>query len=455
MKIAIFGAGKLGLNVLSALIDGDNQITVIDTNENKLEGIAKQYDVLTYAGDAKRISLLKTINIHTYDFALFCTASDDINILSASFAKSLGCSKVVARVTEPEHMEQIDYLCQAMNLDAIINPDMIIAGEIFRYLIEKYSLSNGIFTSKKIAVVEIVAERDAKILNKSIKMFRTIMPNVLVAGISRNGKVLIPHGEDVIQPGDILYLVGERAQLIKYAKMYRKKSKAGDVKKVMIVGGGRTGYYLSKKLSEYGAFVKIIEQDEKRCVYLSTKIKNAMVLNGNGTDLSLLEEEHVDEMDAFVSVTGFDEENLLLALTAKSHGVDDVISKISHEGYDELVTKLGIDIVLNPIDISTSTILRIIRGSKRVISTVLLQGQAELVELYIDDNLSIVNTPLRKLKLPDYVLFAAINRNSETIIPDGNDVLLPGDHLIVICLVSHIGFIEKLLKSESKFSFLK
>jgi len=455
MKIAILGAGKLGLSVLDALLDSDHDITLVDTNESKLTKLAQKYDVMTYLGDARTVEMFRQIDIRTYDFVLCCTSSDDVNILAASIAKKLGCRKSVARITEPEHMNQMDFICNNFDIDAVINPDMLITSEIYRYLIEKYSLSNGVFTTKRIALIEIEADRDSRLAGKPITAFRDILPNTLVAGISRHGKLLIPHGADMINPGDILYLVGEKDEMLKYAKMFIKRRRKSDARRVMIIGGGRTGYYLAGKLSDYGAMVKVIEQDEQRCTYLSNHLRNVMILHGSGTDIPLLEEENLDQMDAFISVTGFDEENLLLALTAKNHGVEDVISKISHENYEELITKLGIDIVLNPLDISTSTILRMINGSKRVLSTVLLQGQAELLELYIDDTMGMINTPLKDLDLPDYVLFAAINRGTATIIPGGNDMLKPGDHLIMVCLLSHIGFIEKLISPTHKLNLLK
>lgn len=454
MKIAILGAGKLGLRITEALIDGDYDITIVDTNEDKLNHISQQYDVLTFNGDARRISLLKQIGVDTCDFLISCTSSDDTNIFTASSAKALGCKKVVARVTAPEHMAQSDFICQNFNIDAIVNPDLLITGEIYRYLVEKYSLSNGVYTNKRIAMIEVPAEKEPRVIGKPITEFRNILPNTLVVGISRHGKVVIPHGNDGIEKDDILYLVGEKKEMLDYAKNFSRR-KRSDAQKVMIVGGGRIGFFLAQKLSEYGALVKLIEVDEKRCHYLSNNLNNVMVLHGSGADMSLLEEENFDEMDAFVTATGFDEENLLLALTAKNHGVEDVISKVSHESYNELTSKIGIDVVLNPMDISASTIMRIISGSKRVLSSVLLQGQAELLEIYVEEKMGITHTAVKDLNIPDYAIIAAINRGTKTIIPRGDDTIEPGDHLIIVCLLSHIGYIEKLIKPNTKINLMK
>lgn len=449
MKIAILGAGKFGRRILEALVDGDYDITIIDTNQDKLSIVEQQFDVATVVGDARKVSVLKQIGIETYDFLISCTSYDDANIISASAAKALGCKKVIARLTSSEHMGQTDFICQHFHIDAIINPDLLITGEIYRYLVEKYSLQNGVYTNKRIAMIEIEAKKESRIIGKPISVFRDFLPNTLVVGISRHGKVIIPHGNDEINEDDILYLVGEKEEMIDYANSFSKKKK-DKAQKIMIIGGGRTGFYLARKLSEYGSLVKLIESDRKRCTFLSNNLKNVMVLNGSGTDMRLLDEEDLDEMDAVIAATGIDEENLLIALTAKNHGIKDVISKVSHENYDDQDYDLGIDMVLNPMDISATTILRILSGSKRVLSSVLLQGQAELLEIYVDSNMKMLNHKLKDLDLPDYAIIAAINRGTKTIIPTGEDEIKPGDHLIIVCLISHIGYIEKLIKHTNK-----
>lgn len=454
MKIAILGAGKLGTTLTETLLAGDNDITVVDINEKRVQHIAQTYDILTYPGDIHRIGLLREIGIDQFDFALAVTGSDDANIFAASCAKALGCKKVLARVTSPEHMQQTDFICQNFHIDAVINPYVLITGEIYRYLVEKYSLSNGVYTNKRIAMLELDAEKEPRVLGKPITEFRSILPDTLVVGISRRGQVIIPHGNDTIEAGDIIYLVGEKKAMLEYSKKFTRK-RGRDTQKVMVIGGGRTGYFLGQKLSEYGAAVKIIESDEKRCYELSDKLRNVMVLHGNGNDISLLEEENLEEMDAFVAATGFDEENLLLALTAKNRGVPDVIAKVSHENYDDLTSQMGIDVVLNPMDLSASAILRIVNGSKRVLSSVLLQGQAELLEIYVDETMNIINKPLRDLDLPSYAIIAAINRGTKTIIPGGNDKILPGDHIIVVCMLSHIGYIETIIKPHEKLNIFK
>ena len=452
MKIVILGAGKLGTRLVEALVDGDYDVTLVDNNDEKLNRLAQLYDVMTVAGDARTVELLREVGVHDADFLLSATTSDDTNILAASFAKVLGCKYVAARVREPEHMNQLEFIREHYNIDTIINPDLLITGEIYRYLIDKYTLSNGIYTFDKIALIEFEAAKIPELIGKNLIEFRNYMPEFLVIGLSKNGKIIIPHGQVVIESKDLIYLIGEKEAVFKLSKRVHSKFHHADARKVMIIGGGKTGYYLARRLAEYGSKVKIIEQDRQRCHYLTNKLRNVMVLNGDGANIQLLEDEDLDQMDAFVTCTGYDEENLLLALTAKNHGIEDVISKVSHESYKELLSKLGIDIVLNPLDISASTLLRTIRGSKRVLSSVLLQGQAEIMEIFASDRMNMLNIPLKHLNLPDYIIIAAIRRGTETIIPDGNTTIKDGDRVIIVCLVSHIGYVEKLTRPTMRIN---
>ena len=451
MKIAIVGAGKLGLKVINALVGGDHAITVFDVNEAVLNKISQQYDVMTVAGNAKQISLLKDRGIENFDFLIACTDSDEQNIVIAAFAKKLGCSKVIARVRDPEHMNQMDFIMETMNIDHIVNPDLSITKEIYKYLVEKYTLTNGIFSSGKVSLVQFKVQKYRKLIGLSMIEVSKVLPNMLVVAISRNGKIIIPHGKTVIDEHDTLYLIGEKSQIVELHKKVHEKGKYTNLQKVMIIGGGKTGYYLAGKLSEFGIAVKLIEKSKERCYYLSTHLDDVMVLHGDATDTSLLEEENLDEMDACVAATGFDEENLLLALIAKQRGVEDVISKVSHQSYKDLIEKMGIDMALNPLDIVASTILRYIQGSKKIIASLLIQGQAEIMEIIASNEMKLANVPLKDVALPDGVLIAAIHRGQQVIIPNGDTRILEDDKVTIFCLLTDIGELEKLFTAKKAF----
>ena len=454
MKVAIVGAGKLGINIAKALLEGDNSVTVVDIDEQKLQKVSGQMDVMTVNSNAKEISALKAMGVSSYDFLITATKNDETNIVIASFAKKLGCDKVIARIRDPEHMQQLEFIKETMGIDYIVNPDLGITVEIYKYLAEKYTLSNGIFSSGKISLLEFHVDRYKDLIGLPITEFRQKLPNMLVVAISRNGKVIIPHGEDVIKDDDFLYVVGEKEPIQRLNSKVHERGKYTDLQKVMIMGGGKTGFYLAKMLSEFGAAVKIIEADRERCRYLSTHLDDVMVLRGHASDMNLLEEENIDSMDAVVTATGFDEDNLLLALTAKQRGVEDVIAKVSRSTYHDIISNLGIDMVLNPLDISTSTIVRLVQGNKKVLSSQLIQGQAELMEVIASPHMDFVGVPLRDLNLPRSVIIAAIHRGSDVIIPTGDTIILEGDRVIMLGLISDLSSTEKLLKDNSKLHLL-
>lgn len=453
MKIAIVGAGKLGIRITESLLEGDHSITIIDKNEELIQRINASLDVLTVAANGKEVATLKELDIDTYDFLIATTDRDEKNIVISAIAKKLGCSKVVARIRDPEHVNQLKFIKETMNIDHVTNPDLSIAYEINKYLVEKYTLNNGVFNTTDAAILEFRAYKMPGIANGTVKNAKDILGEINVIAISHKGKVRIPKDDLIIHEKDFVYIVGKCEHITELDKKVHEKGKYTDIQKVMIAGGGKTGYYLAKMLLDFGASVKIIEFDKKRCQYLSVHLKDALVLHGDATDIDLLENENYDEMDAFVTATGFDEENLLLALMAKQSNIEDVIAKISRESYSGLIENMGIDMALNPIDISASHVLRFIQDH-RIISSQIIQGQAEMSEVVADEDMVLVDKPLKNLNLPKDVMIAAVLRGSELIIPDENTVIRNGDKIIIIGLLSEVGDLEKLIKSK-KIGFFR
>lgn len=448
MKVAIIGAGKLGITITEALLGGDNEVTLVDKNGELLQKVGNQLDLLTVTANAKQIDVMKELKIWTYDYLAAVTDNDEKNIVICSFAKHLGCPQVIARIRDPEHFKQIDFIKEAMGIDYIVNPDMSISNEIYKYLVEKYSLTNGSYASGKIAVVEFSTDKLPVLIDKPIRYVSRILGDMLVTAISRNGKVIIPKGDTILLKGDRLYVLGLDEPIRKLNDIVHDKDQYTDLQRVMIAGGGKVGYYLAQKLSQFGVSVKLIEIDRSRCQYLSEHLDNVMVLHGDATDPNLLEEENIDEMDAFVTVTGYDEENLLLALMANQHNIEDVVAKVSRKSYAQLIEKMGISMALNPLDMTATNILRFIQGSTHIIFSQLIQGQAEFIEIAADHHMRMMNIPLSQLDLPEGVIIAAIHRGEEAIIPTGSTVIKEGDRVIILCLLSNITKLEKLFHSR-------
>ena len=448
MKIAIVGAGKLGTKLITALSGSNHSLIVMDNRDEVLNKVSQLFDVMTVKGNGKQLSFLKENGIGSCDFLIACTDSDTENIVIASLAKSIGCKKVIARVREPEFMNNMGAIRENFSIDYTVNPDLAITNEIYKYLVEKYTLTNGIFTSGMVSLVQFKVKKYRSLIGRSMTEIPQIFPNMLIAAISRNGKIIIPHGDSVIEENDYVYLVGERSEIGAIHKKVYERGKYTNLQKVMIIGGGKTGFYLASKLADFGISVKLVEKDRQRCYYLSTQLDDVMVLCGDATDGTFLDEENIDDMDAVVTATGFDEENLLLALLAKQKGIEDVISKISHDGYKGLIESMGVDMALNPLDIITSTVLRYIQGDKRVISSLLIQGQAEILEFIASKEMKIIGKKLKDLDLPSGVLITAIHRGNSVIIPKGNDAILEDDKVTVFCLLSDLADLEGLFTNK-------
>lgn len=453
MKIAIIGAGKLGITIAESLLFGDNEITLVDKNNELLQKLSNQMDLLTVTANAKQITVLKQMEIWTYDYLVAVTPEDEKNIVICSFAKKLGCPRVIARIRDPEHVSQIEFIKECMNIDYIVNPDLAISNEIYKYLVEKYSLNNGYFSAGKISILEFKTNKLPALIGKPVCEVSDILPHMLITAVSRNGKVIIPHGDTVLKENDSLYVVGESEPLLKLSETVHENKKYTDLQRVMIAGGGKTAYFLAQSLAAFGVAVKIIEIDKKRCQYLSEHLNNVMILHGDATDQNLLTEENIDDMDAFVTVTGYDEENLLLALLANQKDIEDVVAKVSRKSYATLIEKMGISMALNPLDITASSILRFIQGSNRIVSSQLIHGQAELVQIAVDSQMKMKGTPLRQLNLPDSLMIAAIYRKNHVLIPTGNTVIQEGDRVIVMCLLSNMPDLEKLFRVKRRGLF--
>ena len=438
MNIVIVGAGKLGKTLAYTLLRGNHSVTVIDKNDKKLEKLSLQMDIQTVNANGKEVAVLKDLNIAACDYLIAVTSFDEVNMTIAAFAKKLGCKHVIARVREPEHMGQLDFIKDTMKIDYLVNPDLAISNEIYKFLVEKHSLNNGIFSSAGISMIEFSAKMIPNLIGLPLHQTNNIFPNMLVVAISRKGKIIIPSGDDIITDADSLYVIGKREPIGELNEKVHEEGRYNNLQKVMIIGGGKTGLFLAQKLSKFGISVKIIERKLDRCYYLADRLENVMILHGDGTDRQLLEDESIQDMDGFVTATGFDEDNLLLALMAKEYNIDEVVAKVSRSIYAPLVSKLGVDMAVNPIDIVTSNIAKTIQGRKKFITNQLVQGQAEITEFVASSNMKIANRPLKNINIPKGVIIGAIHRGHEEIIPDGNTVIRDGDRVVIFSLLTAV-----------------
>lgn len=447
MKVMVVGAGKLGYKLAESMALEDMDVTVVDHNQKTLDFVNENLDVLTVLANGIEINVLKELGIHHYKLLVATTNSDETNTLICSLAKKLGCETTIARIRNPHYMEQLDFIKDELGIDYIINPDLATAQAIEKYLLKNYNFYSGEFVSGKVQMIDFNIEHMEEFVGKRLMDLESF-EGLLITAISRNGVIVIPNGSTELLANDTIYVIGKTTDIEKLNNRISKDIIRKEIERVMILGGSNIGYYLAQKLTKDNILVTLVEQNKERCQQLSEDLGDILIIHGDGTDIHLLEEEGISSMDAFVGVTGFDEENLLMALMAKQSGVPKTIAKISRQNYTKIIDRLGIDAALNPIYITASEVLKVIRGGKIVSVSLLLGGDGEVTEIIIGKDLPIVGKSLEELKLPKGIIIGVIVHDGEVIIPNGKTRIQANDRIVVFCLSENLPTLKMFFKSQ-------
>ncbi|NLM52882.1 MAG: Trk system potassium transporter TrkA [Firmicutes bacterium] len=443
MKVIIVGAGKVGTQLVESLLNEKHEVTVIDNSQQVINNLNDNFDVLAVKGNGVSSSLLQEVECAQADLLIAVTDSDEANIVSCISAKKMGTKCVIARVRNPEYVKELGFMRKTLGINYIINPELSTAHHIVRLLFNEHVSYTEDFAKGRVRITEIQVSPNSNLLYKQIKDL-DLPKSIIITAITRGGEVIIPNGLTTIDPLDTLYVMGERNSVDTFAQAAGSKINRNRVKNVFITGGGRTALYLAQELEHLGVNVKIVEQDLERCRLLSEALNSTLVLHGDGTDISLLKAEKVEEMDAFVALTGYDEENMLVALLAKQLGAGKVIAKISRSSYTSLLETIGIDNAVIPKLITARDILRIMRGGKIITLSLLIGGRAEVLEVLPQPDAPILNKPLRELGIPQGLIIGAILRDGRVIIPKGDAVIKSTDRVIVFTLENHMDKVTKL-----------
>jgi len=437
MKVIIIGGGKVGYSLAEQLSREDNDVTIIDKDPDALRKANENLDVLCIRGNGVSTKVLYEAGIDEADVLIAATESDEMNMVCCLTGKKLGAAHTIARIRDPEYADELSLIKNELGLDMVINPERAAAREIARILRFPQAVNIEIFARGQVEMVEIRVTGNMPISGMKIRDISEIVSSsVLIGAVLRGNEAIIPKGDFQIEEGDIIYVVGQPSSVTRFCKkigLYVQK-----IKNVMLIGGGRIAYYLAKFLEETGMRIKIIESDHDRCLALSELLPEALIIHGDGSDDTLLFSENLQEMGAFVSLTGHDEDNLMLALLAKQAGVPKVIAKISRNNYLNLIKSLGIDSIVNLGQITTNLILLFVRGLKNALGNPIkslyriVNNQAEALEFTINESAGFLGIPLKYLKIPKDVLVAVIVRKNEIIIPHGNDFIKKGDSIILI-----------------------
>lgn len=445
MKALIVGVGKLGFKLAGALLDEGYEICVIDNNEDVIENVSNVLDVFSVCANALDFGVLMELDISTFDIVISTTTNDEANVILCSISKKLGAKYSIARVRDPEYRKYLKFMSDELDIDYIINPEYATAKVIDKYLLKKYQLYANEVAGGKIRLVEFNIGQDPEFIGKKLIDLDTF-DKLIVAAISRDGKAIVPNGMTELKSDDVILLSGITEDIEAFDKKYSGISKEKTVRKVMILGGGKVGFYLASLLVNEKIDVTVIELNRDTCVNIKEKLPGVEVINGDGTDINLLEEEMFHTFDAYVAATGIDEANLLMSLVVKRAGIYKSVAKISRTNYDGIIDKLNIDAVFNKSYITASEILKVIRGNDSQAVSLLLNAQVECNEFILKKKLAICGKSLKDLALPKGILFIALIRGEETIVPNGDTVLENGDKAVVFATKNEIRNMKNLFK---------
>ncbi len=449
MKALVVGAGKLGYRLAAALIDEDYEVTVVDNNEDVIENISNSLDVFSICANALDFGVLEELDISLFDYVVATTTNDEANVILCTISKKLGAKYAIARVRDPEYRKHLDFISEELEIDKIINPDNATARSIFKYLMKRYQLYSDEFAGGKISLVEFNIGNDQSFVNKKIMEIDSIN-DLLIAAISRSGDAIIPNGRTVLEENDVIILAGKSENIEAFDKDHTGVNRTRALRSTMILGGGKTGLYLAMLLLKENIDVTIVEINKERCLELKDMVPGANIINGDGTDIAILEEEMVHTYDSFVAATGIDEANLLMSLVAKQSGIYKSVAKISRTNYDKVLDKLDIDAVFNTSYITAAEMLKEIRGKSSLALHLLLNGQVECVELMIRASQLVCGHTLEDLSLPDGTLIVSIIRGQSMLVPNGKTVLESGDRIILFSMHEVAPRVQKIFSSEGK-----
>lgn len=450
LNIIIVGCGKVGATLTEQLSKEGHDITLIDKNADALNALSDLFDVMGIVGNGASYSIQMEAGIENADLLISVTNSDELNLLCCTVAKRVGDCAAIARVRNPDYHDEINYLREKLGLAMIINPEREAAREMAKVLCLPTALEINTFAHGQAEMIKLKIPKD-NIMHKQsiISLAKKISVSFLICAVERNSKVTIPSGDFVLETGDLISFITPRATTRVFLKEIGFET--NQVADTMIVGGGTSSYYLARRLLAAGIDVKIIERDQKRCEELSILLPDATIIHGNGDDADLLVEEGLEDAEAFVPLTGIDEENIMLTLHAKQISEAKVVTKINRFNFKSVVNTLDLGSVIYPKYITAEAIIAYVRAKQASmdsnIETLyhLFDYQAEAIEFRIDKPSAVTDITLADIKLKNNLLIATINRNGRIFIPTGTDSIHLGDTVIVVTTHSGFNVIEDIL----------
>jgi len=448
MRVVVIGAGEVGYNIADILSKEGNDIIVIDKNEERLKSISENLDVQTIVGSGSSPQVLKKAKLSQAEIMVAVTDSDETNIVACLLASAQSPSPFkIARIRNPDlNRDSALFDKNHLNIDLCINPEREAVNDVINLM--EYSGASEVidFAGGNVKLVSFYVDSECSAVGKNLQQIMEIYQDgdILVASITRGDEPIIPYGKTVIKEKDHLFVFAKSENVRNMLRFFGKTAEPSE--RVFILGGDDIALMLAELLEKGGVdTIKIIEKRQDRCELLASRLDRTICLHGDGTDQDLLKEENIQDADYFIAVTDDEEANILSALLAKQLGAKKAISLVNKASYNHLIPVIGIDGVMNPRRASIGKILHFIRKGKVISATPLGDEKAEAVEFIALETSDITNRPLKDIDFPKGTIIGAITRNGEVIIPGGDSVILPGDHVILVALRSSIPQIEKIL----------
>ncbi len=447
MKIIIAGAGEVGFHLAKLLSYESQDITLIDSNKESLSYADSHLDIKALKGDATSIKVLKDANVHNSDLVIGVTSSETTNITLCALAKQLGCKRTIARISNTEFIdneEEIEFT--NMGIDELISPEALAASEI-QLLLDQSAFSDTYeFEEGALIMVGTSLQRTASFVGKTVKEAAVIFPELhfMPIAVQRFGTqyTLIPRGDTQFKEGDIAYFVTTPEGVEELYKLTGKTRE--EIKSVMILGGSKIGFKTSKDLCSKRFQVKLIEKDKNKAFELADSLPQALVINGDGRNVELLDEEDINDMDAFISVTGNSETNIMSCLVARSRGVKKTIALVENMDYFQLSQSIGVDTLINKKLLAANNIFRYVRRGEIVALTRLNNLNAEILEFIVKPTSHVNGKIIKDIDFPRSAIIGGVVRDEKGIIALGDFKIQEGDRVVVCCLPRSISKVEKL-----------
>lgn len=447
MKIIIAGAGEVGFHLAKLLSFESQDITLIDTSRESLAYADSHLDIRVVRGDATSISVLKDSKVDGTDLVIAVTSSETTNITVCVLAKQLGAKRTIARISNTEFLDKKEEVgFTKFGIDELISPESLAAHEIELLLKQSAFTDTYQFEDGALTMIGLILSRTASFVGKTVRELGTSFTDLecVPIAIQRYGTqyTLIPRGDTVFKEGDQVYFTTTPTGV---EEIYRLTGKIHeDIRNVMILGGSKIGHKTATDLCKSSFKVKLIEKDKEKAFEIADEIPSCLVINGDGRNVELLQEENIEDMDAFISVTGNSETNIMSCLVAKSKGVRKTIALVENMDYFQLSHSIGIDTLINKKLLAANNIFRYVRKGEVVAMTKLNNMNAELLEFIVSSTSRVCNRAIKDIDFPRSAIIGGVIRNDEGLIALGDFVIQSGDRVVVCCLPQSINKVEKL-----------